>query len=130
MIGRNEALCKVSMTSDGGTGLRERSREHFFFEGKSLVGVGASVVARTQRITSKGLEASAKLARTITVLASGPILGASSVTLGRASFVTRACLFLGSRSFADWACLFLRRYLFVNWAYLFIEDLQNFRIRF
>jgi hypothetical protein len=74
MIGRNEALCKVSMTSDGGTGLRERSRDQFF-EGKILVGVGASVVARTQRITSKGLGSSAKLARTVTVLASGPILG-------------------------------------------------------
>jgi hypothetical protein len=36
MIGRNEALCKVSMTSDGGTGLRERSRDQFF-EGKILV---------------------------------------------------------------------------------------------
>jgi hypothetical protein len=129
MIGRNEALCKVSMTSDGGTGLRERSRDQFF-EGKILVGVGTSVAARTQRITSIGLRSSAQLVRTITVLGERPILGASSVTLGRAPFVTRACLFLSRRSFADWACLFLRRYLFVNWAYLFIEDLQNFRIRF
>jgi hypothetical protein len=53
MIGRNEALCKVSMTSDGGTGLRERSREQFF-EGKILVGAAAGVAARTQRITTKG----------------------------------------------------------------------------
>jgi hypothetical protein len=44
MIGCNEALCKASMTSAGGTGLRERSRDQFF-EGKIPVGVGASVVA-------------------------------------------------------------------------------------
>jgi hypothetical protein len=74
MIGRNEALCKVSMTSDRGTGLRERSRDQFF-EGKIQAGAGAGVAARTQRITSKGLRSSAQLVRTITVLASGPILG-------------------------------------------------------
>ena len=73
MIGRNEALCKVSMTSDRGTGLRERPRDQFF-EGKILVGVGAGVVARPQR-TSKGLGSSAQLVRTITVLGERPILG-------------------------------------------------------
>lgn len=74
MIGCNEALCKVSKTSAGGTGLRARSRDQFF-EGKILAGVGASVVARMRRITSKALGSSAQLVRTITVLASGPILG-------------------------------------------------------
>jgi hypothetical protein len=74
MIGCNEALCKVSKTSDGGTGLRARSRDQLF-EGKILVGAGASVVARTRRIASKALPSSAQLVRAITVLASGPILG-------------------------------------------------------
>jgi hypothetical protein len=73
MISCNEALCKVRMTSAGGTGLRARSRDQFS-EGKILVGAGAGVVARTQRISSKALPSSAKLARAITVLASGPIL--------------------------------------------------------
>jgi hypothetical protein len=77
MIGRNEALCKVSMTSDRGTGLRERSRDQFF-EGRILVAQArASPHERSAspHLTSKGLGSSAQRVRTITVLASGPILG-------------------------------------------------------
>ena len=78
MIGRNEALCKVSMTSDRGTGLRERSRDQFF-EGKILAGAQARASpherSASPHLTSKGLGSSAQLVRTITVLASGPILG-------------------------------------------------------